>query len=112
MQRLGISYTKAMNKRYDRVGALFQGAYRHKHVSENDYLVHLSRYIHLNPVIEGLVERPEDWEFSSYREYVGLRDATLPRPRIVLTQFTSANAYGEFVDSYMPKDRATISDLL
>ena len=112
MQRLGISYTKAMNKRYHRTGALFQGGYHRKHIGENEYLVHLSRYIHLNPVIEGLVERPEDWEFSSHRDYVGLRDGTLPRPGIVLNQFTAANAYAEFVDSYMPEDRAMISDLL
>jgi REP element-mobilizing transposase RayT len=112
MQRLGISFTKAMNKRYERTGALFQGGYRSKHVGKNEYLVHLSRYLHLNPVIDGLVERPEEWEFSSYREYVGLRDGTLPRPRIVLEQFTSARAYAEFVHSYMPEDRAKISDLL
>jgi len=61
MQLFSISYTKAMNARYDRVGALFQGAFQAKHVNRNDYLVHLSRYIHLNPVLAGLVERPEDW---------------------------------------------------
>ena len=93
MQRLGVSYTKAMNKRYDRVGVLFQGTYRSKHIGENAYLVHLSRYIHLNPVLDALVDRAEDWEFSSYREYVGMRDGTLPRPEIVLDQFQSADDY-------------------
>jgi putative transposase len=112
MQRLSVSYTKAMNKRYDRVGALFQGAYGCKHVSENDYLVHLSRYIHLNPVIHGLVERPEDWEFSSYREYIGQRNRRLPRPESVLGQFRLPDDYREFVESYMPADRAIIEDLL
>lgn len=111
-QRLGVSYTKAMNKRYDRAGALFQGAYRYRHVGEDDYLVHLSRYIHPNPVLDGLVERPEDWEFSSYREYAGLRDGTLPRPRIVLDQFQSTDHYREFVKSYIPEDRAMMADLL
>jgi len=66
MMRFSVSYTKAMNRRYDRVGSLFQGTFRAKHVSRNNYLVHLSRYIHLNPVVAGLVERLEDWEFSSY----------------------------------------------
>ena len=112
MQLLSISYTKAMNKRYDRVGSLFQGAFQAKHVDENNYLVHLSRYIHLNPVLGGLVERPEDWEFSSYREYIGMRDGTLPQPEIVLTQFPSAEAYREFVESYVVQEREVIAGLL
>jgi putative transposase len=112
MQLFSISYTKAMNKRYDRVGALFQGAFQAKHVDENNYLVHLSRYIHLNPVMAGLVERPEDWEFSSYREYIGLRAGTLPKPEIVLSQFPSPEAYREFVESYTSREREIIADLL
>jgi putative transposase len=112
MQRFSISYTKAMNKRYDRVGALFQGAFQAKHVDDDKYLVHLSRYIHLNPVMSGLVERPEEWEFSSYQEYVGLHAGTLPRPQIVLAQFPSPGAYGEFVASYTADERAAIAGLL
>ncbi len=112
MQLFGISYTKAMNKRYDRVGALFQGAFQAKHVGENDYLVHLSRYIHVNPVMTGLVKQPEEWEFSSYLEYVGLRDGTLPQTEIVLSQFPSIEAYGEFVASYVPQEQQRIADLL
>jgi putative transposase len=112
MQRLSVSYTKGMNKRYERVGSLFQGAYRRKRVGEDAYLVHLSRYVHLNPVMDGLVERPEDWEFSSYQEYMGLRNGTLPRPAIVLGQFASAEHYRGFVESYLPEDRAIIADLL
>jgi hypothetical protein len=112
MQLLSISYTKAMNKRYDRVGSLFQGAFQAKHVDEDNYLVHLSRYMHLNPVLAGLVQRPEDWEFSSYREYIGMRDGTLPKPEIVLSQFASAEAYREFVEAYVPQDREVITGLL
>ena len=112
MQLFSISYTKAMNARYDRVGALFQGLFRAKHVDRNDYLVHLSRYIHLNPVLAGLVERPEDWEFSSYREYIGMRDGTLPAPEVVLSQFPSPEAYREFVESYVPEEREVVADLL
>jgi len=112
MQLFSISYTKAMNKRYDRVGSLFQGAFQAIHVDENEYLIHLSRYIHLNPVMAGLVERAEDWEFSSYREYIGLRNGTLPKSEIVLSQFPSSEAYREFVESYVPDKREIIADLL
>jgi putative transposase len=112
MMRFSVSYTKAMNKRYHRVGALFQGAFQAKHVGGDAYLVHLSRYLHLNPVTSGLVERAEDWEFSSYRAYVGLRGGTLLRPEIVLGQFPSAEAYRAFVESYAPADRQVAASML
>jgi REP element-mobilizing transposase RayT len=112
MQRFSISYTKAMNERYDRVGALFQGAFRAGHVDDNTYPVHLSRYIHLNPVSAGLVEHAEDWEFSSYRDYIGLRAGRLPSPESVLCQLQLPHAYREFVESYLPQDRDIIADLL
>jgi REP element-mobilizing transposase RayT len=112
MQRLSLSYTKAMNKRHDRVGALFQGHYKALHVDRAEYLLHLSRYIHLNPVGAGLVKQPEDWEFSSYREYVGLRRGTLPMPDVVLSQFPNPDAYRRFVDGYQPGDESIVSQLL
>lgn len=112
MQRFSISYTKAMNKRYGRVGALFQGAFRAEHVDDNTYLVHLSRYIHLNPVSADLVERAEEWQFSSYQDYIGLREGRLPRSESVLSQFQSPETYRDFVESYLPRDREIIADLL
>ena len=112
MQRLSISYTKAINKRYDRVGALFQGQFQAVQVDRNEYLLHLSRYIHLNPVEAGLVRQAQDWEFSSYREYAGLRHGTLPRPDAVLSQFPNRDAYRRFVESYKPADQNIISHLV
>jgi hypothetical protein len=112
MMQLAVSYTKAVNKRYDRVGALFQGAFRAKHVSQNEHLMHLSRYIHLNPVIIDLVKRPEDWEFSSYLDYIGMRNGTLPEPQIVLSQFPSREAYRHFVESYTAYEREIITELM
>lgn len=59
-----------------------------------------SRYIHLNPVFGRLVTKAEDLEFSSYREYIGLRNGTLPRPDVILAHFTDQQEYQEFVESY------------
>ncbi|MFQ5639783.1 MAG: transposase [bacterium] len=67
MLSLQTSYAKAINKRYNRVGHLFQGPFKHIHIDRNEYLLHLSRYIHFNPAEAGLVSKPEDWEFSSFR---------------------------------------------
>ena len=81
-------------------------------VDRDEYLLHLSRYIHLNPVTAGLVRRPEEWTFSSYRDYVGLRQGTLPMPDAVLAQFASWEAYREFVESYRDRDLEIIGHLL
>jgi putative transposase len=112
MQRLSISYTKAINKRYGRVGALFQGKFQALRVDRNEYLLHLSRYLHLNPVEAALAKRAQDWGFSSYREYVGLREGTLPRPDVILSQFSTSDGYRRFVESYQPTDKDIISHLL
>jgi len=112
MQLLAISYTKAINRQEGRVGSLFQGAFRARLVDEDEYLIHLSRYLHLNPVHAGLAAEPEEWEYSSYRDYVGRRDGSLPRPEIVLSQFPSVTAYRQFVRSYVSGDRGLIEDLL
>ena len=106
------AYTKAINKRYGRVGSLFQGRFQAVCVDRDEYLVHLSRYIHLNPVVAELVGRPEDWEFSSYREFTGLRTGTLPKTEAVLAQFPSADAYREFVESHVDDDEKVFGRLV
>ena len=112
MQPLSISYTKAVNRQQSRVGPIFQGAFRAKLVDKTEYLLHLSRYLHLNPVLAGLVEDPEAWKFSSYRDYIGLRKGTLPKPDIVLSHFPSREAYAEFVKGYSMTDRELIEHLM
>jgi putative transposase len=112
MQRFSISYTKAMNKHYGRTGSLFDGQFQAVRVESDKHLLHLSRYIHLNPVMADLVKRPEDWPFSSYGEYIGLRSGTLPTPDVVLAQFPEPGSYQAFVESYVPTDREIIAHLL
>ena len=100
MHKLSLSYAKAFNKMHARVGPLFQGPFRAISIDSDEYLLDLSRYIHLNPVSAGLVSRPEEWEFSSYSEYVGIRDGNLPAPEIVLELIGSAERYREFVEQF------------
>jgi REP element-mobilizing transposase RayT len=75
MQRLAISYAKSYNLVYRQKGHLFQGPFQRILITDLNYLLHLSRYIHLNPVKAQLVRKPEEWEYSSYHEYIGLRSA-------------------------------------
>jgi len=99
MQAFSLSYAKAINKRYKRVGSLFQGRFRAIHVDREEYLSNLTRYIHLNPVRANLVEKAENWEFSSYREYLDLRRGTLPTIDQVRSQFESVDDYRYFSEN-------------
>lgn len=63
------SYTKYFNTKYKRKGPLWEGRSKKVPVTTDEQLLHLTRYIHLNPVTAYLVERPEEWTASSYREY-------------------------------------------
>ena len=98
MQRLTVSYAKAINKRRELIGSLFQGPFQAIHVDCEDYLVYLSRYVHRNPVAAGMVTKAEEWEFSSYREYVGLRAGSLPACELILRSFAGRKAYRSYCE--------------
>jgi len=66
MKRIGVSYAYYFNKKYRRVGHLFQDRYRSEAVEKETYLLAAVRYIHNNPVIAGLVKRAGDYPWSSY----------------------------------------------
>ena len=99
MQNFSISYVKAMNKKYNRVGHLYQGNFKAKIVHDNKVLLYLTRYIHLNPVDANLVSTPNKWDFSSYNEYLNLRHGTLVNPNLILEQFQDRLDYKNFVET-------------
>src|SRR5208283_1394457 len=69
MQQFLSSYAIWHGRRHRRVGHLFQGRYRAELIEDESYYWTVSRYIHLNPVRAGLVERPDAWRCSSYPGY-------------------------------------------
>jgi len=75
MRQLNGVYTQATNRRYRRVGHLFQGRFKAILVDSDTYLLELTRYIVLNPVRAGMVKKPAEWTWSSYRASVGLEPA-------------------------------------
>ena len=75
MRQLNGVYTQSSNRRYRRVGHLFQGRFKAILVDSDTYLLELSRYVVLNPVRAGTVKKPADWAWSSYRASVGLEPA-------------------------------------
>ena len=70
MSNLLNSYTRYFNLTHGRKGPLWQGRFMSILVERDSQLLHLTRYVHLNPTTAGIVNRPEDWSYSSYREYL------------------------------------------
>ncbi len=97
MKSIAGSYVQAVNLEQARQGPLFQGRFRAIWVDNESYLVHLARYIHLNPVEAGLVSSPEGWSYSNYRDVIGLRQGTLRDTLLVPDLFESGAGYQAFV---------------
>jgi REP element-mobilizing transposase RayT/DNA-binding CsgD family transcriptional regulator len=69
IQRILTPYVLTFNRRHERTGHLFHARYKSNLCVDDRYLTALIRYIHLNPVRAGFCALPEEWEWSSYREY-------------------------------------------
>ena len=94
------AYVQALNLQQDRKGTLFEGRFRHRRVDDWKYLSYLCRYIHRNPVRAQLVSHPEDWPYSNYREWVGLRDSVLKDDIFIQDHFPDAQDYRIFMNDF------------
>ncbi len=91
------SYTRYFNTKYERVGPLFQGPFKAVWVESTDQLVHLSRYIHLNPIVGDLVDDLKEYKWSSYLNYIHLTKNELCNTEEILQLFPQTNSYKQFV---------------
>ncbi len=93
------SYSKYFNTKHERVGPLFQGPFKAVRVESEEQLIHLSRYIHLNPISSFLIKESEldAYPWSSLHEYVAPLEDTLSNPSFILELFGSPNKYKDFV---------------
>lgn len=80
------AYTKAFNKVYGRLGGLFISNYRRIKVESDRQFIDTVKYIHLNPVQARISNKPENWNFSSYRAFIS-QGNTLVDKGIVLNYF-------------------------
>lgn len=103
LQRLFNSYSQAFNLQQNRTGTLFEGRAKSVHNADSTYIYALIRYIHLNPVVAGLTSEPEDWQFSNFREWIGVRSDVLFDPDFPKLFFTSPDEYRKFVNSDIPQ---------
>lgn len=115
MLRLGTSYAKYFNIKYDQVGSLFQGRFKTKLIDSDEYLLHVSRYIHRNPISTPGVEL-EFFPWSSYSSYVKGVKNDLVDPSFILDYFAKndpGNDYKKFTEyDHVEKDNQRINDLI
>jgi len=125
MRAFSNSYVRYFNEKYERVGPLFQGSYKAVLVETEPYLVHLTRYIHLNPVeLDGV--RPatrsdlvRNYPYSSYGDYLGKRKTSWVHPGEILSFFKTAQkttlkdllSYQSFVEDYKEDPKEILDSL-
>lgn len=109
MHFINSSYTTYINLRRKRSGHLFQGRYKSIVIDKDNYLLELSRYIHLNPVRAGIVEKPEEYEQSSYKSFISKRAGDISHQELILSMISKEEGearkkYKVFVDNGVGKE--------
>ncbi len=105
MQKLNTGYTMYFNKKYERVGGLFQGTYKSVRITEESHFIHIPYYIHCNPLdlkfpewrnyrgltsidwAKGAAGFLEKYRWSSYLDYIGKKNFPSVTQREFLTEF-------------------------
>lgn len=126
MQKLA-GYVYFFNLKYNRVGPLFQGPYKIIQVEKENYLLHLSRYIHLNPVeiIEpdwrengiknwtNVHDFLQTYRWSGYLDYIGIKNfPSIINRELISSYFKTPDDYKEFISHWLFKDLEQIKDFI
>jgi len=100
MSNFTNSYTRYFNTKHERNGPLFQGKFKAKRIQSDEQLLHVSRYIHLNPYTSYVVKNLKEltnYFHSSFPEYIRQPKGGFCGKEIILSQFKDNNLYKKFV---------------
>ncbi len=89
MKRINTSYAYYYNKKYDRVGHVFQDRYQSEAVENDGYLITVIRYVHNNPVKAGICRNAAQYSWSSYNLYISLNNSRLIECNEILEIFSN-----------------------
>ena len=110
MKRLEVSYAQYFNKKYGRTGHFFQDRFKSEPCEDFEYFITLLRYIHQNPIKAGITKNAEDYQWSSWREYIAtapcaptLCNTFVPIKRLQLSGLTLQDL-NEMVNETLPDD--------
>ncbi len=102
------SYSHYFNLRHNRKGPLWQNRFGNSRINNHQELLETSRYVHLNPATSYLVDRAENWVYSSFREYTRIIDPQFPcicHTKNILDS-TTPEKYAAFVNNHVETQRA------
>ncbi len=99
MRGVCTAYVNYFNKKYKRLGPLFQGVFKASRITSDAYVQHISRYVHLNP------KDYRGWEYSSLPYYYASKKAYWVRPERILEMFDSLAEYDRFLRDYEDQKR-------
>lgn len=102
VQSLNNAFVQGMNKQLNRKGTLFEGRAKTKLIDKEEYLMHICRYIHLNPIKHNLVQNPSDWTYSNFLTCIEGVDDGLTDSDFIKELFLTRENYREFVEDYIP----------
>lgn len=99
MRNFQDSYARYFNTKYKRAGGLFQSMFKAIRIETNEQLLHVLRYIHLNPVSAFLIEVKdlENYPWSSFPEYMNFSRPLFTNPKFILSFFKTRDVYKKFV---------------
>lgn len=114
MKQLTNAYTEYFNKKYKRTGPLFAGRFKAVPLDVDKTLIPVSRYIHLNPQLAGLISNSDQYPWSSLLHYIDGNIESVCKKRVILSFFTSAKHYTKYVQdvSGYEKELSKIKRLL
>jgi putative transposase len=99
MSKFTNSFARYFNSRHKRKGPLFEGMFRAIRIETEEQLIHVSRYIHINPVVSYVIKRKDltTYHWSSLREYLGKENLKICNSKLILDHFSSRDAYYKFL---------------
>lgn len=100
MSNFANSYTRYFNTKRNRRGPIFEGKFKAIRIETDEQLLHVSRYIHLNPYTSYIVKtlnQLEHYPYSSFSEYLGYSQSNVCQKELILNQFSNRNSYKNFV---------------
>ena len=99
------SYSMYFNKKYNRVGTVFQDQFKAVLVENNGQLLWLSFYVHKNPLEAGLITEIEKYKWNSYLDYANLENDSLCKKDLLLEQFKNPQSFAtHFKESLVSKE--------
>lgn len=102
--KICTSYVMYINKKYKRIGHLFQDKFKAVQIEDDPQLMWTSAYIHMNPVKDKIVNSPEEYRWSSYNDYIEERNLPIIKKGLLLGLFGDKTSFKKETLSYFKNE--------